>query len=164
MSHGAMHSARVMRARAARSAAFGVSGAGWLLLVGLACSDGDATPAYSYPFDPNAELPPTAPVNTVTTVAPNQPGGENDIDEANLDGDLNATGGAGGNGGVGGTGAAGIGAMGGLGGVGGSPGISLGGDGGFYGFTPDDPGGADTAGFGGAGGIGGTGGAAGGVP
>jgi len=158
MSHRGKHSARVMGRATAHRAPWGLHGAAWLLMLGFGCADGDATPAYSYPFDPNAET--LAPGNTVTNVAPNQPA--DTLDEANRGDDLNATGGATGYGGAG-TAGAGIGAMGGVGGVGGSPGMGLAGDGGFYGFMPDDPRAADTAGFGG-GGAGGTGGAAGGLP
>src|SRR6187399_1726362 len=107
MSHRTMHSTRGMGAVASRRASRGVSGAGWLMLLGLACSDADATPAYSYPFDPNAELP--APVDPVTNVAPNQPADGTDADEANRGDGSNATGGVGGAGGVGGTGPAGAG-------------------------------------------------------
>ncbi|HTV21357.1 MAG TPA: hypothetical protein VMG12_21870 [Polyangiaceae bacterium] len=146
----------------------GLSGASWLLLgVVVACADADASPAYSYPFDPNGERPSTPPDNVVTTVSPNQPN-DGTTDPSDLDGDepgtdVNATGGAGGvpgTGGVGGSGTAGFGGVGGVGGVGGSPGQGLGGDGGFFGVDPDA---ADTAGFGGGGmgGLGGVGGAAG---
>jgi hypothetical protein len=163
MSHRAMPSWTLKGAAAVRGLARGISGAGWLALLGLSCSDADATPAYSYPFDPNAEMPSPAPVNTVTNVAPNQPADDTDIDEANRGDDLNATGGVGGVGGTGSAGAGGMGAVGGVGGIGGSPGMGLGGDGGFYGFMPEDPDAADTAGFGGGGlgGVGGSGGAAG---
>jgi hypothetical protein len=161
-----MPSLRVEGPAAVRGAARGISGAGWLMLLGLSCSDVDATPAYSYPFDPDAEMPPSSPVNTVTNVAPNQPADDLAVDEANRGDDLNATGGVGGVGGAGSAGMAGTGALGGVGGVGGSPGMGLGGEGGFYGFMPDDADPADTAGFGGGGlgGVGGSGGASGDAP
>jgi hypothetical protein len=131
MSHRAMHSAKEMGAAASRREVHGMSGATWLVLLGLACSDAGATPAYSYPFDPNAETPPPAPVNTVTDVAPDQPADETDFDAANRGDGSNAAGGVGGVGGTGPAGAGGIGALGGVGGLGG-----LGGTGGVAGSEP----------------------------
>jgi hypothetical protein len=56
-----MPSLSMKGAAAMRAAARGISGAGWLVLLGLSCSDADATPAYSYPFDSNAEMPSPSP-------------------------------------------------------------------------------------------------------
>lgn len=171
MNHRATHCAGA-GAGAARRAPRGFYGAGWLLLACVACADSDANPAYSYPFDPEAERPSVPPANTVTTVNPNTPGdGVMAGDDPDGDGiiDVNATGGAGGTLGLGGSGGmAGVGGAGGVGaaagmGGGGGIGTNAGGDGGFYGFEPED---ADTAGVGGGGlgGVGGSGGAAGSAP
>ncbi len=146
-----------------RSSGARCSAASWLVAVALvACSDGDSTPAFSYPFDENVPGSTTAPGNNVvTTVAPNEPGDDQPGDGVSddLDGveaedgtsdDVDAMGGAGGVGGVGG--------------AGGAIDLGAGGVGGLDGIDPDDP---DADGFGGSlglGGVGGTGGSSAGAP
>jgi len=131
-----------------RRVACGMGGA--ILLVVMACADGDRTTTYDYPPDPQ-NVTRTGPPDTTVTVAPNDPdlGPPGDDVSPQDSPDLDAVGGAGGFGG-----STGLGGSGGLPGVGG--GVPLGGAGPIDISGDDESDGLGGSGVGGSG-VGGTG-------